>query len=199
MTEEATRYARVQSILGDALDRALASIAERVYPDGPTRIRRAFLDAEVETVYTPPVWERLDREPSEDIQPRFIVRSGSFGRGSRVEFVCPGRRIDPRGPQGESVMNKMCPDKYASEASAVDGDGVRAHLVHEATVVGDQDHLAAPVASRQAVNHCVVEFLPIERGKELMRNIPFVFLLLGAIPFFAGIDRGRAAVDVDVL
>ncbi len=104
--------------LADALDRALESIAERVYPDGPMRIRRAFIDAEVETVYTPAVWERLDREPGDDIQPRFIVRSGSFGRGSRVEFVCPGRRIDPRGPQGESVMNKMCPDKYASEASA---------------------------------------------------------------------------------
>ena len=27
-------------------------------------------------------------------------------------------RIDPRGPQGETVMNRMCPDKYASEASA---------------------------------------------------------------------------------
>jgi hypothetical protein len=64
------------------------------------------------------VWERLDRPPHEETQPRFVVRSGSFGRGSRVEFVCPGRRIDPRGPQGETVMNRMCPDKYASEASA---------------------------------------------------------------------------------
>lgn len=104
--------------LADALDRALASIAERVYPDGPRRVARAFADAEVEAVYTPAVWERLDREPSEEIQPRFIVRSGSFGRDSRVEFVCPGRRIDPRSNQGESVMNRMCPDKYASEASA---------------------------------------------------------------------------------
>jgi hypothetical protein len=104
--------------LADALDRALASIAERVYPEGPARIRRALVDAEVEAVVTPAVWERLDRPPVEDEQPRFVVRSGSFGRGSRVELVCPGRRIDPRGPQGETVMNRMCPDKYASEASA---------------------------------------------------------------------------------
>lgn len=104
--------------LADALDRALASIAERVYPQGPARVRRALVDAEVEAVTTPAVWERLDRPPTEETQPRFVVRSGSFGRGSRVEFVCPGRRIDPRGPQGETVMNRMCPDKYASEASA---------------------------------------------------------------------------------
>ncbi len=104
--------------LADALDRALESIAERVYPEGPVRVRRALIDAQVEAVYTPAVWERLSRDPGEDIQPRFIVRSGSFGRHSRIEFVCPGRRIDPRGSQGESVMNKMCPDKYASEASA---------------------------------------------------------------------------------
>jgi hypothetical protein len=104
--------------LADALDRALASVADRVYPHGPARIRRALVDAEVEAVVTPGVWERLDRPPTEETQPRFVVRSGSFGRGSRVEFVCPGRRIDPRGPQGETVMNRMCPDKYASEASA---------------------------------------------------------------------------------
>lgn len=104
--------------LADALDRALVSVAERVYPQGPHRIRRALIDAEVEAVQTPAVWERLDREPTETTQPRLRVRSGSFGRGSRVEFVCPGRRIAPRGPQGDSVMNRMCPDKYASEASA---------------------------------------------------------------------------------
>lgn len=108
--------------LADAIDRALVSIAERVYPEGPARIRRALIDAEVEAVVTPAVWERLDRPPVESTQPRFVVRSGSLGRGSRVEFVCPGRRMDPSreqgGPQGESVMNRMCPDKYASEASA---------------------------------------------------------------------------------
>ncbi|MCX4245979.1 hypothetical protein [Paraliomyxa miuraensis] len=104
--------------LADAIDRALASAADRVHPDGPARIRRALLDAEVEAVVTPAVHERLDRAPNEATQPRFVVRSGSFGRGSRVEFVCPGRRIDPRGPQGETVMSRMCADKYASEASA---------------------------------------------------------------------------------
>jgi hypothetical protein len=104
--------------LADALDRALASIALRVYPQGPARMQRALVDAEVEAVVTPAVWERLDRAPFEETQPRLRVRSGSFGRDSRVEFVCPGRRLDPRGPQGETVMNRMCPDKYASEASA---------------------------------------------------------------------------------
>ncbi|MEM9458295.1 MAG: hypothetical protein AAGF11_29230 [Myxococcota bacterium] len=104
--------------LADALDRALVSIAERVYPEGPHRIRRALIDADVEAVWTPAVWERLDREPTEATQPRLRIHSGSFGRGSRVEFVCPGRRIAPRDPPGDSVMNRMCPDKYASEASA---------------------------------------------------------------------------------
>lgn len=104
--------------LADALDRALHDIAERTYSDGPARIRRALIDAEVEAVVTPAVYERLDREPIDQTQPRLWLRSGSFGPGSRIEMVCPGRRIDPRGPQGESVMNRMCPDKYAAEASA---------------------------------------------------------------------------------
>lgn len=104
--------------LADAIDRALAAAADRVYPDGPARMRRALIDAEVEAVETDAVWEKLSREPVDDVQPRFVVHSGSFGQGSRVEFVCPGRRIDPRGPRGESVMNKMCPDSYAPEGSA---------------------------------------------------------------------------------
>ncbi len=104
--------------LAEALQLALVTIAETTYADGPARLRRAFADARVEFVTTPAVWERLDRTPRGETQPRFVVRSGSFGRGSRVEFVCPGRRIDPRGVQGESVMTRMCPDKYASEASA---------------------------------------------------------------------------------
>lgn len=104
--------------LADAIDRALVAVADRVYPDGPERMRRALIDAEVETVTTPAVHERLDREPFDETQARFVVRSGSFGMGSSVELVCPGRRVDPRGPQGESVMNRMCPDKYASEGSA---------------------------------------------------------------------------------
>lgn len=104
--------------LGEFLDRSLQSIADRAYADGPAQAYRAFADAKVEVVQTDAVWERLDREPYEPTQSRFIVHSGSFGARSRVEFVCPGRRIDPRGPRGETVMNRMCPDKYAAEASA---------------------------------------------------------------------------------
>jgi hypothetical protein len=74
--------------LADALDRALASIAERVYPSGPARVRRALVDAEVEAVVTPGVWERLDRPPTEETQPPLrgalgLVRSRQ-PRGIRV-------------------------------------------------------------------------------------------------------------------
>lgn len=46
------------------------------------------------------------------------MRSGTTGRRSRVEFVCPGSPADPR-PRGlDTVMARMCPDKYTAEASA---------------------------------------------------------------------------------
>lgn len=104
--------------LAEALERALHRIAEVHFSDGPARAREAFAGAEVEAMVTPPVYERLDREPAELEHPRFVVRSGTTGQRSSVEFVCPGRRDDPRGISGESLMNRMCPDKYASEGSA---------------------------------------------------------------------------------
>jgi len=107
------------------LERALHRIAEVHFADGPARARQAFAGATVTLVRTPPVRERLDSPPVA-IEPgglppqdaRVVVRSGTTGQRSRVEFVCPGRREDPRGPRPEAVMGRTCPTKYASEASA---------------------------------------------------------------------------------
>ncbi len=104
--------------LADAIGRALAAIAQQHYADGPVRARRAFADARVESVVTPSVYERLDREPSTETVPRFVVYSGTTGQGSRVEFVCPGKQDDPTGMPEEHVLKRMCPNKYVSEASA---------------------------------------------------------------------------------
>jgi hypothetical protein len=100
------------------VEEALHRIAVVHFADGPARARMAFAEAHAEAVVTEPVRERLGRAPEAQEHARFIVRSGTFGQQSRVEFVCPGRRDDPRGHQGDNVMNRMCPTKYASEASA---------------------------------------------------------------------------------
>jgi hypothetical protein len=102
----------------DALQRALHEIARTHYGEDRHRAHMAFAGAKVEARLDPPVRERLDVEPTESEHPRFFVRSGTWGQGSRVEFVCPGRRDEPGTTASESVMSKMCPDKYASEASA---------------------------------------------------------------------------------
>ncbi|HET6585523.1 MAG TPA: hypothetical protein VFG69_18820, partial [Nannocystaceae bacterium] len=104
--------------LAVALELALHRIAEVHFADGPARARRAFARATAGAVVTSPVQERLDRPANEGRHERFWVSSGTTGQRSRVEFVCPGRRGDPRGPQPDSVMSRMCPDKYANEASA---------------------------------------------------------------------------------
>lgn len=104
--------------LADAIERALHAIAEVHYAGGPRRAYDAFAHAKVEFSLKPAVKERTDSQPQESQQPRFVVSSGTSGQQSRVEFTCPGRRDDPRGAQADNVMNRMCPDKYASEASA---------------------------------------------------------------------------------
>lgn len=103
--------------LAEALELAFDKIARVHFADGPARAAMAFRDAEVRANVTEPVQERLSREPTTDAHPRFEVVSGTHGQRSSVQFVCPGRRDDPRGSR-ESLMNRMCPDKYASEASA---------------------------------------------------------------------------------
>jgi len=105
--------------LARTIELALHRIAEVHFADGPLRARLAFAGAKVEHITTPPVRERLDTEVVEGTKdPRLVVRSGTTGQRSRVEFVCPGRRDDPRGPRPEAVMTRACPTKYASEASA---------------------------------------------------------------------------------
>ncbi len=102
----------------EVLERALHKMADVHFADGPQRARQAFAGARVEVVRTQPVSERLDRTPSETEHVRFVVHSGTLGQRSRVAFVCPGRRLDPRGMLPDQVIEQMCPDKYTSEASA---------------------------------------------------------------------------------
>ena len=105
--------------LAEALERALHTIAEVHFADGPRRAREAFAGATVEAVTLPAIQERLDRPVAEGAtEPRLLVRSGTTGRRSRVEFVCPGSPADPRPRGADTVMERMCPDKYSSEASA---------------------------------------------------------------------------------
>lgn len=105
--------------LAEALQRDLAAIAEQQFADGPARAHAAFADARVEAVQLPAIAERLDR-PVEagTTEPRLIVWSGTTGPRSRVEFLCPGTLNDPRPRAADDVMDRMCPDKYSSEASA---------------------------------------------------------------------------------
>lgn len=102
----------------DALERALHAIAKVHFADGPARARQAYANATVEAVTLPAVQETLGVSPGIDTQPRVIVHSGSWGQHSRVEFVCPGKRDEPGGPEPDKLLSRMCPNKYASEASA---------------------------------------------------------------------------------
>lgn len=104
--------------LAEALQRDLAAIAEQQFADGPARAYQAFAGATVEAVELPSQQERLDRPVEAPTEPRLVVRSGTTGWRSRVEFVCPGTRNDPRARQPDAVLERMCPDKYSSEASA---------------------------------------------------------------------------------
>lgn len=102
----------------DALERALHDIAKVHFEDGPARARQAYANATVEAVTLPAVQETLGVSPGAESQPRVIVRSGSWGQHSRVEFMCPGKRDEPGGPEPDKLLSRMCPNKYASEASA---------------------------------------------------------------------------------
>lgn len=105
--------------LAEALTRDLQKIAELQYAEhGPARAYQAFAAATVTAEELPEARERLDRPAEAPTEPRLHVTSGGVGRGSRVEFVCPGAPNDPRPRQPDPVMERMCPDKYSSEASA---------------------------------------------------------------------------------
>ncbi|MGH1347381.1 MAG: hypothetical protein ACRBN8_37815 [Nannocystales bacterium] len=102
----------------DALERALHDIAEVHYAKGPARAQAAYANATVEAITLPAVQETLGVSPGAETQPRIIVRSGGWGQHSRVEFLCPGKRDEPGGPEPDKLLSRMCPNKYASEASA---------------------------------------------------------------------------------
>lgn len=104
--------------LAEALERDLKKIAEQQFAAGPARAYRAFADATVVAETLPAARERLDRPAEQPTEPRLHVTSGGLGRRARVEFLCPGAPNDPRPRQPDSVMERMCPDKYVSEASA---------------------------------------------------------------------------------
>jgi|GEM_PF-4949774 len=102
----------------DALERALHAIAEVHFSHGPARARQAFANAEVRALELPAVEETLGVSPGAQTQPRVVVTSGGWGQHSAVEFMCPGKRDEPAGPEPDALLNRMCPSKYASEASA---------------------------------------------------------------------------------
>lgn len=105
--------------LAEALERDLKKIAEQQFAEhGPARAYQAFAGATVTAEALPAARERLDRPAEQATELRLRVVSGGIGRNSRVEFVCPGAPNDPRPRRPDSVMERMCPDKYASEASA---------------------------------------------------------------------------------
>jgi len=104
--------------LAGVVERTLRTIAEQQFGDGPARAHQAFAAARVEAVRTAPVRESLSREVTAGSHPRFRVRSGTSGDRSSVEFVCPGARVSPGPRQRDPVTQRMCPTKYASEASA---------------------------------------------------------------------------------
>lgn len=102
----------------DAVERALHAIADIHFAQGPARARRAFAAATVEPSTLSAVEETLGVSPGADTQPRVLVTSGSWGQHSRVQFVCPGKRDEAGGPDPDDLLNRMCPSKYAAEASA---------------------------------------------------------------------------------
>ncbi|MBK9755261.1 MAG: hypothetical protein IPO88_17500 [Nannocystis sp.] len=105
--------------LAEALQRDLAAIAEQQFADGPARAYQAFAGARVEAVELPALQERLDQPIAAGaVEPRLVVWSGTTGWRSRVEFVCPGSLTRPGPRPADTVMDRMCPDKYSSEASA---------------------------------------------------------------------------------
>lgn len=105
--------------LAEALQRDLAAIAEQQFADGPARAYQAFAGARVEAVELPALQERLDQPIAAGTkEPRLVVWSGTTGWRSRVEFVCPGSLTRPGPRPADTVMDRMCPDKYSSEASA---------------------------------------------------------------------------------
>lgn len=168
--------------LAAALERDLHAIAALQYRDyGPARAYEAFAGATVVAEQLPGVPERLDREPDHPTEPRLHVTSGGVGRRSRVEFVCPGAPNDPRPRQPDAVMERMCPDKYSSEASA--GLGLTGRWTGYAELLG-QPRLGLGRALGW----------PRERVRDELRA--WAFIAIGLVALAAWGARGRAAAGL---
>jgi hypothetical protein len=96
------------------LERTLHAFADIHFPEGPARARKAFGEATVELGEIPQLYDEVHNPLSIGVR----VTSGTHGERSRVEFVCPGRVVDPRARRPDTVMRDTCPDKYAAEGSA---------------------------------------------------------------------------------
>ncbi|MEM6997124.1 MAG: hypothetical protein AAF721_41855, partial [Myxococcota bacterium] len=101
-----------------ALQHAIRAIGPLHYAHGPARARMAFENVRVIATTTEATREEVSREPVEPLSHRLLFLSGTTGQRSRVQFVCPGQRSDPRGVTPDTVTNPMCPSKYITEASA---------------------------------------------------------------------------------
>ncbi|MFV8754490.1 hypothetical protein ACNOYE_28410 [Nannocystaceae bacterium ST9] len=95
------------------LEAELHAIAELHYAEGPARAREAFAHAEV--AIADPIVPADEREHY-PILVGIRVSSGTTGEGSRVEFGCPGRVLDPRRDALVDASGE-CPRKYARDGS----------------------------------------------------------------------------------
>lgn len=120
------------------LEAELHAIAELHYAEGPARARAAYSGAEVE------VHEALlptaERERYASLL-GVVIRSGTIGEGSTVEFVCPGQPLDPRGGSASAAIGRSCPRKYLADGST--GLGLAARFPGHTQVIGrDRARLA---------------------------------------------------------
>lgn len=167
--------------LAAALERDLHRIAELQFAEhGPAHAYAAFAGATVVAEVLPEARERLDRPSEQPTEPRLRVTSGGVGRRSHVEFVCPGATNDPRPRRPDPVMERMCPDKYSSEASA--GLGLTGRWT------GYTETLGQPRAS-------LARALGWPRERVFAELRAWAWIALGLV-FVAACGRGRAVAGL---
>jgi hypothetical protein len=162
----------------ERLELALRTIATTHYADGPARAREAFALAEVRLAdaAVPPADLHL-YESLLGVE----VRSGTAGEGSRVEFVCPGQRVDPRGGAPQAI-ERACPRKYLVDGSA--GLGLSRRFAGYTEVRGrDRLRLARVLGWPSGIARSDRRSLALESGLWLLA------LVLGA--WALGRGRGR--------
>ena len=185
-----------------ALERALHTIAQVHSADGPARARRAYAWATVEALTLPAVEETLGVSPGAQTQPRVRVTSGGWGQQSRVEFMCPGKRDEPAGPEPDELLNRMCPNKYAAEASA--GLGVTGRWPGYAEARGQPRLGLAPLQGKSRTPDALG--VAVRRGERVNGGLAWLLLGLLALSMaparrfvIRGASRFSAAVAVAAL